>query len=307
MPCTDFSVPWVRIPPCPLMVEGVWLGTVRQTTRSRAVAQLGSAPYWGCGGRRFKSCQPDLKPTPSHRDGVGSFLRSRSGAEVFHRVIAGVSDSWHPWHRNQRRRPGGSMVPGDRCREDFSVRRRPRIKLDSGGAASHASQGMQAESRKGFRRVDIIEAMLLRPSSLLTVLQIVAPSLFARGAGRIRCVRRSDFGARAKAIETTVITEASDTTFDGGCSHHREAPAATAGDESDCGCHPRFPIAGRNEPIRTVCGVDLMRLARWSASIRMSLGSLGPLVPPVLRDGDSDPRLRSEQFRARPIMSLRVS
>jgi hypothetical protein len=27
----------------------------------RAVAQLGSAPYWGCGGRRFKSCQPDSK------------------------------------------------------------------------------------------------------------------------------------------------------------------------------------------------------------------------------------------------------
>ena len=26
---------------------------------SRAVAQLGSAPDWGSGGRRFKSCQPD--------------------------------------------------------------------------------------------------------------------------------------------------------------------------------------------------------------------------------------------------------
>ena len=25
----------------------------------RAVAQLGSAPDWGSGGRRFKSCQPD--------------------------------------------------------------------------------------------------------------------------------------------------------------------------------------------------------------------------------------------------------
>ena len=27
----------------------------------RAVAQLGSAPDWGSGGRRFKSCQPDVK------------------------------------------------------------------------------------------------------------------------------------------------------------------------------------------------------------------------------------------------------
>jgi hypothetical protein len=26
----------------------------------RAVAQLGSAPDWGSGGRKFKSCQPDL-------------------------------------------------------------------------------------------------------------------------------------------------------------------------------------------------------------------------------------------------------
>ena len=25
----------------------------------RGVAQPGSAPHWGCGGRRFKSCRPD--------------------------------------------------------------------------------------------------------------------------------------------------------------------------------------------------------------------------------------------------------
>ena len=25
----------------------------------RGVAQSGSAPHWGCGGRRFKSCRPD--------------------------------------------------------------------------------------------------------------------------------------------------------------------------------------------------------------------------------------------------------
>ncbi len=33
---------------------------------SRAVAQLGSAPDWGSGGRRFKSCQPDNVPRISH-------------------------------------------------------------------------------------------------------------------------------------------------------------------------------------------------------------------------------------------------
>ena len=33
----------------------------RPTIRRRAVAQFGSAPYWGCGGRRFKSCQPDFE------------------------------------------------------------------------------------------------------------------------------------------------------------------------------------------------------------------------------------------------------
>src|SRR5690606_20366433 len=29
------------------------------TSEDRGVAQLGSAPHWGCGGRRFKSCRPD--------------------------------------------------------------------------------------------------------------------------------------------------------------------------------------------------------------------------------------------------------
>src|SRR5215469_7771260 len=33
----------------------------------RAVAQLGSAPDWGSGGRRFKSCQPDRCDVSGHR------------------------------------------------------------------------------------------------------------------------------------------------------------------------------------------------------------------------------------------------
>lgn len=39
----------------------------------RTVAQFGSALHWGCRGRRFKSCQSDVQPTPP---GVG-FRASR--------------------------------------------------------------------------------------------------------------------------------------------------------------------------------------------------------------------------------------
>ena len=39
-------------------------GSVRRGRGDRAVAQLGSAPVWGTGGRRFKSCLPDQLPEP---------------------------------------------------------------------------------------------------------------------------------------------------------------------------------------------------------------------------------------------------
>ncbi len=32
---------------------------ISSTTNVRGVAQLGSAPAWGAGGRRFESCLPD--------------------------------------------------------------------------------------------------------------------------------------------------------------------------------------------------------------------------------------------------------
>ena len=32
---------------------------IEQLKVNRGVAQSGSAPHWGCGGRRFKSCRPD--------------------------------------------------------------------------------------------------------------------------------------------------------------------------------------------------------------------------------------------------------
>jgi hypothetical protein len=51
--------------------------------RSRGVAQSGSAPVWGTGGRRFKSGRPDhipctKRPRPIRRSGVvdRSFDRS---------------------------------------------------------------------------------------------------------------------------------------------------------------------------------------------------------------------------------------
>ncbi|CAO5232463.1 hypothetical protein FAGKG844_170030 [Frankia sp. AgKG'84/4] len=43
----------------------------------RDVAQLGSAPDWGSGGRRFKSCRPDNEIAPlgrSRRRGLSHFM-----------------------------------------------------------------------------------------------------------------------------------------------------------------------------------------------------------------------------------------
>ena len=39
--------------------------------RHRDVAQLGSAPDWGSGGRRFKSCQPDSKMVAQSANAFG--------------------------------------------------------------------------------------------------------------------------------------------------------------------------------------------------------------------------------------------
>ena len=44
---------------CPRIHRLHEIRTNRGFHTKRAVAQLGSAPVWGTGGRRFKSCQPD--------------------------------------------------------------------------------------------------------------------------------------------------------------------------------------------------------------------------------------------------------
>src|SRR5215213_8104701 len=53
------------------MLPCLWDGP-RGRSRDRAVAQLGSAPRSGRGGRRFKSCQPDHRCPPETSAGPGS-------------------------------------------------------------------------------------------------------------------------------------------------------------------------------------------------------------------------------------------
>ena len=38
-------------------------GIIRSLPKRRGVAQPGSAPAWGAGGRRFKSARPDQRPS----------------------------------------------------------------------------------------------------------------------------------------------------------------------------------------------------------------------------------------------------
>ena len=56
----------------------------------RGVAQPGSAPVLGTGGRRFESCRPDfiflsLKPLAKHKRGVAQ----PGSAPVWEQVVAG--------------------------------------------------------------------------------------------------------------------------------------------------------------------------------------------------------------------------
>ena len=45
--------------------EKVYNSKVRNAGSHRGVAQFGSAPDWGSGGRRFKSCLSDQEHTPA--------------------------------------------------------------------------------------------------------------------------------------------------------------------------------------------------------------------------------------------------
>ena len=58
-----------------------WLTVPGNRHGPRAVAQLGSAPDWGSGGRKFKSCQPDQK-SPDETE-FSSGLQPWSGLTLF--------------------------------------------------------------------------------------------------------------------------------------------------------------------------------------------------------------------------------
>ena len=80
---------------------------------SRAVAQLGSAPDWGSGGRRFKSCQPDHDEheTPS----FGRAFRAFVGQNLVERFATCASeDPRHITDLIQHRLLGAGTADGFR-------------------------------------------------------------------------------------------------------------------------------------------------------------------------------------------------
>ena len=66
----------------------------------RGVAQPGSAPQWGCGGRRFKSSRPDQLTTK-----IGSL--TRQGEAIFLLMRAGIGNSQEGSHRGAHRATTG--------------------------------------------------------------------------------------------------------------------------------------------------------------------------------------------------------
>jgi hypothetical protein len=67
----------------------------------RGVAQSGSAPGWGPGGRRFKSCLPDRDP------GCDSNRRDESSSAKFHSYAGGYGQSYRDWTATARVRAQG--------------------------------------------------------------------------------------------------------------------------------------------------------------------------------------------------------
>ena len=63
------------------------------TPSVRGVAQSGSAPHWGCGGRRFKSCRPDhFFPLPKPFKTVRRQVPRGLGRCICNGYILGVVD-----------------------------------------------------------------------------------------------------------------------------------------------------------------------------------------------------------------------
>src|SRR2546428_13055462 len=76
----------------------------------RDVAQLGSAPEWGSGGRGFKSRRPDwVKIKPHCESAVGLFLAFRPPVRASDSLV-GVPERVRPLRRGQLR-SGSAIVP----------------------------------------------------------------------------------------------------------------------------------------------------------------------------------------------------
>ncbi len=52
----------------------------------RGVAQSGSAPHWGCGGRRFKSCRPDQLKI------IDSYTYTKQAEKLYHPNLLQLGD-----------------------------------------------------------------------------------------------------------------------------------------------------------------------------------------------------------------------
>ena len=75
--------------------------SVRRLQHGRGVAQPGSAPQWGCGGRRFKSSRPDQLPTKNR------LPHPAGGGDFFLLMEAGELESKQRFLRGQRSWPTG--------------------------------------------------------------------------------------------------------------------------------------------------------------------------------------------------------
>lgn len=100
---------------------------VAGTNRQRAVAQFGSAPGWGPGGRRFKSCQPDMEETPIE----DASLEGPPFSEEEYAALA------------KRYRETGGRTPTSPERVDFASARIVRLRARPGAEAR--SEKIRAE------------------------------------------------------------------------------------------------------------------------------------------------------------------
>ena len=158
-----------------------WQGAYRLTAippyrPSRDVAQSGSAPEWGSGGRRFESGRPDLlRPYVGCRYRVGPFCAARGWARLWGNF--GSSDTHFPHlpslaHHLQPEPHRCEMISEkapSSCRDDVGVRclGRP-VRMDDGEPGCGSGDGSELAVFWDTRRCaphGIQDARRRRPSS----------------------------------------------------------------------------------------------------------------------------------------------